>query len=145
MALLLAGLLAIQVSFSTVHAQAARPVVHAVLFYSPTCPHCHYVITETLPPLMEKYGDQLQIIGVDVTQPDGQMLFLAALDKFNLEEGGVPFLVVGNTYLVGSADIPEKFPSLIEDYLKQGGAGWPNIPGLAATGATPDALKILPR
>ena len=117
------------------------PVVHAVLFYSPTCPHCHYVITETLPPLMEKYGDQLQIIGVDVSQPDGQMLFLATLQKFNIEEAGVPFLVVGDSYLIGSADIPEKFPGLIEDHLKQGGVGWPNIPGLAeglsANGATP--------
>ena len=50
----------------------ALPVVHAVLFYSPTCPHCQYVITETLPPLMEKYGNQLQIMGVDVTQPKGR-------------------------------------------------------------------------
>jgi uncharacterized membrane protein/thiol-disulfide isomerase/thioredoxin len=140
-ALLLGALLAIPASLSTAHAQAAPPVVHAVLFYSPTCPHCHYVITETLPPLMKKYGDQLQIIGVDVNQPDGQMLFLAALQKFNLEEAGVPFLVVGDSYLVGSADIPEKFPGLIEDYLKQGGVGWPDIPGLAeglsATEATP--------
>ena len=26
-------------------------VVRAVLFYSPTCGHCEYVITEVLPPL----------------------------------------------------------------------------------------------
>jgi uncharacterized membrane protein len=130
--ILLAGLLRFSGNVLTTHAQTALPVVHAVLFYSPTCPHCHYVITETLPPLMEKYDDQLQIMGVDVTQPNGQALFLAALQKFSVEEAGVPFLVVGDSYLVGSVDIPERFPSLIVARLAQGGVGWPDIPGLGA-------------
>lgn len=106
-------------------------VVRAVLFYSPSCGHCHLVITETLPPLLEQYGDQLLIVGVDVSQSGGQALFMAALQYFNLESGGVPFLVVGDTYLIGSADIPEKFPGLIEKYLAQGGVDWPGIPGIA--------------
>lgn len=112
-----------------VHAQSV-PVVHAVLFYSPSCGHCHYVITETLPALFEKYGEQLQIIGVDVSTQDGQILFLAALQKFGQERGGVPFLVIGRNFLVGSVDIPEKFPGLIEYYLARGGVDWPDIPGL---------------
>jgi len=114
---------------STGRAQT-MPIVHAVLFYSPSCGHCHIVITETLPPLFEKYGEQLQIIGVDVTQPQGQTLFLSTLQKFKHENVGIPFLVIGETYLVGSLDIPEKFPDLIEHYLALGGVDWPNIPGL---------------
>jgi uncharacterized membrane protein/thiol-disulfide isomerase/thioredoxin len=129
--ILLAGLLLFPGNISITHAQTTLPVVHAVLFYSPTCPHCHYVITETLPPLIEKYGNQLQIIGMDVTQPNGQALFLTTLRKFGLEEAGVPFLVVGDTYFVGSLDIPEKFPGLISAYLVQGGVDWPDIPGLS--------------
>ncbi len=130
--MLLVGLLAdCQHSDQGLTPRQPAPVVHAVLFYSPTCPHCHYVITETLPPLMEKYGDQLQIIGVDVTQPKGQTLFLAALQEFGVKEGGVPFLVVGDSYLVGSQDIPEKFPGLIQAGLSHGGVDWPDIPGLA--------------
>lgn len=113
-----------------VHAQANLPVVHAVLFYSPTCGHCEYVINTTLVPLIEKYGDQLQIIGIDVTQQQGQVLFLSAIQKFELESAGVPFLVIDNMYLIGSLDIPEKFPGLVESYLAQGGVDWPNIPGL---------------
>ena len=105
-------------------------VVRAVLFYSPTCGHCQYVINETILPLMEKYGDQLQIIGLDVTQSYEQTLYLSALQKFDLEQGGVPFLVIDDMYLVGSLDIPEKFPSLVETYLAQGGVDWPDIPGL---------------
>ncbi|MBK8825033.1 MAG: vitamin K epoxide reductase [Anaerolineales bacterium] len=115
------------------HAQAQQnlPVVRAILFYSPTCPHCQQVINETLLPMMEQYGQQLQIIGLDVTQQNGQTLFLSALQKFNLQQGGVPFLVIDDTYLIGSLDIPEKFPGLVESYLTQGGVDWPDIPGLS--------------
>lgn len=127
---LLVGLFLFAFNLPIVHAQTASPVVRAVLFYSPSCPHCHYVITETLPPLAAKYGDQLKIVGVDVSQANGEILFVAALQKFGLEAGGVPFLVVGDTYLIGSGDIPEQFPGLIETYLAQGGVDWPDIPGL---------------
>jgi thiol-disulfide isomerase/thioredoxin len=51
------------------------PVVRAVFFYSPTCPHCHTVINETLVPMMEQYGERLQIIGIDISQPGGQALY----------------------------------------------------------------------
>jgi uncharacterized membrane protein len=128
---LLAFLMILLTDSSVTNAQAqTTPVVRAVLFYSPSCGHCHYVMTETLPPLIEKYGEQLQIIGIDVTQPQGQALFLATMQKFGLESGGVPFLVIDNLYLVGSQDIPENFPGLIEAYLAQGGVDWPDIPGL---------------
>ena len=110
---------------------SADAVVRAVLFYAPTCGHCEYVITEVLPPLSVKYGDQLQMVGIDVTQQGGQVIFRAALEKYGLKTSYIPFLVIGDTYLVGSGDIPQKFPGLIEQYLAQGGVDWPDIPGLA--------------
>lgn len=121
----------LSLSIPKVRAQSAPPVVHAVLFYSPTCGHCEYVITNTLMPLTGQYGDQLQIAALDVTQPQGQQLFQAALQKFGLDRGGVPFLVVDNIYLIGSTDIPERFPGMVETYLAQGGVDWPDIPGFA--------------
>lgn len=122
---------------SALPVQAQEPVVRAVLFYSPSCGHCHYVITETLPPLFEKYGEQFQIVGVDVTNPQGQTLFLSTLQKFGQDSSGVPFLVIGDIYLVGSVDIPEKLPGLIELHLAQGGVEWPDIPGLEEALAQP--------
>jgi uncharacterized membrane protein/thiol-disulfide isomerase/thioredoxin len=137
--------------FSILPAQtvmADGPVVRTVIFYSPTCGHCHKVLTEDLPPLVEQYGNQLQIIAINVTLEQGQALFLAALQKFGLESGGVPMLVVGDHYLVGEIDIPEQFPGLIEQYLAQGGVDWPDIPGLVeAIGAaqvTPTPTNIPP-
>lgn len=115
---------------SSVRAQTA--VVRAVLFYSPSCPHCHKVITEDLTPLLEKYGDQLQIVGVDVSSSGGQALFMAAIQWHNVppESQVVPMLFVDDVMLIGSLDIPEQFPGLIEKYLAQGGVDWPDIPGL---------------
>jgi uncharacterized membrane protein/thiol-disulfide isomerase/thioredoxin len=117
----------------TVQAQTHPPVVRAVLFYSPTCGHCEYVIKNVLLPLVDQYGDQLQIFSVDVTQQQGQALFLSTLQKFDLETAGVPFLAIDDRYLIGSSEIPEKFPELVKTYLAQGGIDWPDLPGLKET------------
>ena len=113
-------------------AYADTPVVHAIIFYSQTCGHCQKVITEDLPPLAEKYGEQLQIIGIDVTYEEGQDLYQAAIVKYEIPDHryGVPTLIVGDTVLVGSGEIPALFPGIIEDGLSDGGIDWPDIPGL---------------
>lgn len=132
--------------------------VKAVLFYSPTCGHCHLVITETLPPLWQSYGgtidiyrsatasaeeepqppfvafigDQLSILYVDIATPEGSQFFTTALETFNLPatEGVVPTLFVGDTRLVGSGDIPAQLPGIIANGLEQGGIDWPPLPGV---------------
>lgn len=121
-------------------ALADDEVVHAVLFYSPTCPHCYQVINEDLPPLMEKYEGQFEIVAVNTAHPDGQMLYEAAIQHFNipLERRGVPTLIIGDAVLVGSLEIPQQLPDLIEAYLVQGGVAWPDIPGLAEALNSPE-------
>jgi uncharacterized membrane protein len=106
--------------------------VRAVLFYSPACPHCQQLITQDLPPLFEKYGNRLQIIGVDTYTQGGQALFKAAVQSFQVPEDSwvVPILFIGDRVLIGGRDIPEQLPGLIDEYLAQGGVDWPNIPGL---------------
>lgn len=106
------------------------PVVRVVLFYSPSCGHCAYITQETLPPLYEKYGTQLEIVGIDVSQQQGGYFFQSTMQKFQLQQAGVPLLVVGDEYLMGSLEIPEQFPGLIEKYLSQGGVDYPDIAGL---------------
>ena len=127
-----AGLLGVLLLASPVTAEG--PTVHAVLFYSPTCPHCHQVISEDLPPLQAKFGDKLEVLLVDVTAPVGADLYGAAIAQFNVPEDriGVPTMVVGDTVLVGSVEIPEQFPLNVERLLTSGGADWPPIAGLAS-------------
>ncbi|MBE2201794.1 MAG: vitamin K epoxide reductase [Anaerolinea sp.] len=110
----------------------AQPIVQAILFYSPTCPHCHTVIAEVLPPIQEEYGDQLQILGVDVSHEVGQQLYQEAITRLKIAQNrlGVPTLVVGDVVLVGSVEIPQQFPQLIAAGIAAGGVGWPDIPTL---------------
>lgn len=117
---------------AALHAQ--QPVVNAILFYSPSCGHCHYVIRDVLPPLFEQHGDQLQMIGIDISEPGGQAIYQAAIETFNISEQrrGVPTLIVADRVLVGSGEIPDEFPGLITTYLADGGAPWPAISGLDA-------------
>lgn len=106
--------------------------VRAVLFFSPTCGHCAQLIQQDLPPIAEKYKENLQLVGIDVSQEGGSMLFQAAIERFNVPDDrmGVPMLVINDTVLVGGVEIPEQFPPIIEAVLSSGGNDWPDIPGL---------------
>jgi uncharacterized membrane protein/thiol-disulfide isomerase/thioredoxin len=117
---------------TTAFAQDSDPVVRAVLFFSPTCGHCEYVINNHLYPLSQEYGSQLEILGVDVSQPALLVLYQNAIEAYEIpaERLGVPTLIVGDVVMVGDREIPERFPGLIEQYLAQGGVDWPDIPGL---------------
>jgi uncharacterized membrane protein/thiol-disulfide isomerase/thioredoxin len=111
---------------------ASENVVRVVLFFSPTCPHCEKVIKEDLPPLKQQYGDRLLILGIDISQPQGLQMYQSAVKAFSVPNNrlGVPTMIVADQVLVGSVEIPEQLPGLIEQYLTQGGIAWPAIPGL---------------
>jgi uncharacterized membrane protein len=132
--LLIFILLAATLTFSSAPAQAeAPPVVHAVMFWMDGCSHCHDVLDYVLPPLQEKYGGQLDILLVEVaTMQDIEMLYQVAR-AYNIpkEETFVPFLILGEHVLIGSHQIPNELPKLIESYLAQGGVDLPSIPVLA--------------
>ncbi len=118
-------------------------VVRAILFYSPSCQHCHHVITEVLVPMTEEYGDQLQVVGIDTSQPNGSALYQTTINHFQIpdERRGVPTLIVNDVILVGSGEIPDQFPTMVEEILADGGNTWPDIPGLAdalSTDAEPE-------
>lgn len=126
-------------------AHGQEPVVQAVLFYSPSCPHCHQVIAEFLPPIQDTYGEQLQIVFVDVSMEGGSFLYRNAIEAFEIppERQGVPTMIIGDQVLVGSVEIPNIFPGLLEEGLASGGVSWPAIPGLAeALGIEPDEPPV---
>jgi len=129
---------------------AANPkVVRAVLFFSPTCPSCHIVMEDVLPPITEKYAESLDIVGVDVSQPIGESLYRASIDAFRIPDDrlGVPTLIIGSEILVGVDEIEIFLPNIIEASLAAGGLDWPQIPGLdqvlaAQTGSSASQVAI---
>ena len=97
------------------------------------CPHCHAVIDRVLPPLQQKYGDQLEIHLIEIsTQDDIEQFYkIAAAYGIPHERAGVPFLIIGDHVLIGDKQIPTELPDLIEEYLAAGGVDYPNDPSLA--------------
>jgi uncharacterized membrane protein len=85
-----------------------------------------------LPPIAEKYGDQLDILLVNVNTEQGSQLYLAAMDIYKrlAELPVVPALVVGDEILIGDQEIPAKLSGLIDDGISKGGIEWPGISGL---------------
>jgi len=131
-------------------APAQQPVVHAVMFFSPTCPHCERVIQNVLPSIFAHFGGtpqfhpgtvghlltngQLEILLVDATQPEGGLLYRISTVAQHVaeEQQGVPRLVCGDSVLVGEFDIPDRFPGIVTAGLARGGIAWPAIAELAA-------------
>ena len=123
-----------------------QPVVHAVLFWMNGCPHCHEVLDNVLPPLQEKYGAQFNVLLVEVVGMDdvNRLYDIAATYGFSRDQVGVPFLIIGDQVLIGSQQIPEELPGLVEHYLAQGGIDRPLVPNLSdfLVQTTPTSLSI---
>lgn len=110
-----------------------QPVVRGVLFWLDTCPHCHYVIDEVLPPLQAQYGEQLDIVLIEVDTQQAAERFQSAGAAYGKspDQLGVPFMIVGDHVLIGSQEIPDQLPGLIDSYLAAGGVDIPAVPGLS--------------
>ena len=110
--------------------QSEPPVVHAVLFFSNGCPYCTEVLTNTLPPLQDKYQSQLSLLLIDVASLDDINKLYSLGDALGLtkEQVAVPFLLIDRTALIGVEEINNRFSGLIEKYLSSGGLGYPDIP-----------------
>jgi uncharacterized membrane protein len=106
-------------------------VVYAVLFYSPTCPHCHDVMQNVIPEWEDEFGDAIQPLYVNVATQDGSYLFNAACIQLQGEYcRGVPVMAIGETLLRGAGEIPAQGPGLIRDGLAAGGIDLPPVPVL---------------
>ena len=86
-----------------------------------------------LPPLVEKYGDRLEILMIEAAGQEAYEVYLAAIDHYQVPptRQGIPALYIGDHHLVGSVEIPTQLPGLIEDYMQKGGVDYPPLPGLS--------------
>jgi len=160
---LVAMLFAIALPASAQSDSAEDAVIRVVFFFSPTCGHCEYVINEVLPGVFDQYGGEpsvffdetlppeevafyemtngtLDILLADVLVDAGADLYESDSERLNIPDNrmGVPRLVVMDDYYVGSAEIPEELPGIIDAGLEAGGIPWPSIPGIE------DAIAAVP-
>ena len=117
-------------------ASAQKPVVHILLFYSHTCPHCKEVTEEVIPPLQEKYKDAIEIRMLDVSDPAHRWLQIELESQIGVPAnmcGAVPTILIGpsldgsvrGSLLIGSEEISQELEPLIQKYLDAGGAPLP--------------------
>jgi uncharacterized membrane protein len=114
----------------TAQAQGDQPIVRAVMFWQAGCPHCEETLNQTIPPLREKYGAQLELLLVEVASVDDikTLYEIGASYGLTREETGVPLLILGDRVLVGSEQVRDQLPALIEERFAQGGVDWPTNP-----------------
>jgi thiol-disulfide isomerase/thioredoxin len=118
---------------------AEEPVARVVLFWSTTCPHCLEVVNNVLPPIQEKYGAKLEVKQIEVSDEANSNLFLATLTQYQIpeEDWAVPFLFIGDVYMVGSDQIAEGLVSEIERNLAAGGSDFLELPSIEAPSPSP--------
>jgi uncharacterized membrane protein len=92
------------------------------------CPHCHIVLSGVLPELEARYGDRLEIWTVQVASQEDFAALIKVAETYGLprEAVGVPLLVLGDRVLIGSLQIPEELPGLVEYHLRAGGLALPD-------------------
>jgi len=113
---------------------ATEPVVRAFFFYSQTCSHCEAVQTEVLPPLLSKYGAQLELRYFDIAGTENYEALLALEKRYGVTQPDIPEIFIGQRALVGEEAIRVQLDGLIKDILSAGGADYPQ----------PDLLPVAP-
>ncbi len=165
--LLVAALVVMAIPASAQSTSDDDALVRVVFFFSPTCGHCEYVINDVLPGIFEEYGGEpevfyddtlladevafyemtngtLDILFADLSTDDAIALYEADTERLSVpdEQLGVPRLVVEDVYYVGSQEIPDALPGLIEDGLARGGIPWPDIPGISEAIASVPGMAV---
>jgi cytochrome c biogenesis protein CcdA len=135
----LCGLLLLSVAAPGAGAQE-KPVARFIFFYSETCPYCHEVMTNYLPTVYEKYGDQVEYRYLITSESENGRLFHGLLRKLDAppeKQGSIPALIIGDKLLVGAGEIPALLEEYIDQYLAQGGVDYPSLDNL------PQAIEVL--
>ena len=126
------------------HAEAQRPVVRMLLFYSTDCPHCQDIIEDFLPKVKEQFGDQLEITMLEIGQDADNYDWMLALEKeygVSEQEAAIPEVFIGDQVLVGNTEVRERLVKIIQEYLDAGGVDYPPTPA-PEPAPTPDGKPV---
>jgi thiol-disulfide isomerase/thioredoxin len=96
----------------------AAGTVTVYFFYGEECPHCHEV-RPFIDTLSQKYPDvEFRMLETWHNQTN-QELFTSLNTRLGVKEVGVPEVIVGETVLIGSRDIPVKLEAAILEQKKK--------------------------
>ncbi len=129
--------------FSSLAEPAAHPavaVVHILVFSTLDCSTCELTLRQAIAPLQETHAGQLEFRTVDViTAQDVDYLHqVAAGYGVSEEQVALPLVILGEHILIDQ-EIAAGLPALVDEYLAQGGAAYPELP--PRPGAAPIAVQ----
>lgn len=119
-------------------------VAYAVLFYSPTCPHCEDVEEEVLPPILARYGSQLEIQRFNVDSSEDYEVLLDVEIRYGVQITQVPVIFIGDAVLQGDQAIREGFEAQIEACLEGGGCAPPTERRPSEEASTAESAPVMP-
>ncbi|MDY7039293.1 MAG: cytochrome c biogenesis protein CcdA [Chloroflexota bacterium] len=134
-----------------VPAPGDKPVARFALFYGEECPHCHRIINEYLPTVVDKYDEQVEWAMLDVADADVYEALVLLGQAAQLPEeavGAYPAIYIGGFVMVGANQIEENLEQAIDYFLARGGVDFPEwlivqpTPALTP-GATPNATPTV--
>jgi cytochrome c biogenesis protein CcdA len=104
--------------------------VHGLYFYSADCSHCMDALNNVLMPLQNEFGTRLDIRLIEIDYADNYELLIDAEEHFGVkaEERAIPTLIIGDRVLIGVDAIRAEVRAIVEDGIRAGGIGWPEIP-----------------
>lgn len=117
----------------TADAGDGAPDVRAVLFYDPGTALGDELLSFYLPGLYERYGDRLEVSGIDLSQPAGETAYRAVAERLGLapQRPAEPVVVIGDRPIVGlmaiAGALGDDFESLAGD---PGARHWPSVAAL---------------
>ena len=120
-------------------------VVKAVLFFSPTCPHCKQFEKSVLPDLKKQFGNDLILRKVNVSTKIGKKVYHSAVEWLPIPPRllVLPSIIVGVEIFAGNDQIKEHLPCFIKLKLQQGGIGFPKIPALEESPSEDDLGPVV--
>lgn len=94
-------------------------VIKFYLFSSSECDECYKIKYEFFPAMEEMYNIKLTYRDFDIVADEKNFeLLLKIRDYFRKDDAEVPVIVINNNYISGFENIYEKFPLIIEEYVK---------------------------
>lgn len=114
----------------------ANGIVRLYYFFDPDCDVCKDMQTNVLPLLVEKWGDRLEIVKLDMNVPQNFQFLLALEQQAGIIEASLPEVFIGTDVLIGGDEIRGRLPERVEYYMEQGGVALPTI----APRSTPTAV-----
>jgi len=124
--------------------RASSPDVRALVFFDPDTSQGKELFAFYLPGLFERYGDRLEVSGIDLSQTQGRTAYSEAAKRLSLPHQPIdaPVVVVGNRAIVGLFDIATSLGDDFEDLAKDPSAkSWPPDPALQKM--LPDGIETV--